>query len=465
MVANPGSPTVRAVIASVALLVLVLATSTWAAAPCVLDRHDGGDVVVRESGGGSCQWPRRTTTVRGTLTFPEAINVEFVGAAAVKARAIVIEAGASLHGEARTLQKLTLTATGGENSDIRSEGVLDLEASNDIFFVARRSIALEGRTHLSAGDRVLLRAQVRDVTISPPEFTPHSFTLFGRNRVDLVASGAQGSIDLGGARVGGFRIILTTRAYVSVVSQKLLRLNHGTVLTTNRTATGLPDQSNIQLDATGPIVITGHATLDAGTNITVRTQRLNDDVCLSNDVTLEANDGLGRIFFSAVHGNVFDDGTTIFRGLLLGADKIVVGTCGEPPTTTPTSTTTSTSVRRPTTTSVRGSTTTTTTLTPGEDLQSAQWTFYVRIARTDGSEVNVTVPKRSTDAPVTASIRADHISAFALGDQLTQAEIEALGGDTLARLTDAAQTYLAAHAADYPGFDRVVQLLWAKRVS
>ena len=97
--------------------------------------------------------------------------------------------------------------------------------------------------------------------------------------------------------------------------------------------------------------------------------------------------------------------------------------------------TTTTSPGASTTSSTSPRATTTTTL--GSGLQSAQWQFYVRIAHTDGSETNVSVPKRSTDAPVSASIRAGDISAFPLNDQVTGSEIEALGDDTLARLVDA----------------------------
>ena len=46
---------------------------------------------------------------------------------------------------------------------------------------------------------------------------------------------------------------------------------------------------------------------------------------------------------------------------------------------------------------------------------------------------------------------------------MTRAEIEALGGDTLQRLTAAAEAYIQTHPGDYPNFARIVELRWAKR--
>jgi hypothetical protein len=131
---------------------------------------------------------------------------------------------------------------------------------------------------------------------------------------------------------------------------------------------------------------------------------------------------------------------------------------GEPNVTTTTVAATTSTTRAP------GSTTTT-TIPPGGEVEEAEWVFYARIARTDGSETNVTVPKRTTDAPVRAAILADDIAFFRLDDQVTGSEIEALGDDTLARLTSAAQDYIASRPADYPDFAAVVLLNWAKRVA
>ena len=54
----------------------------------------------------------------------------------------------------------------------------------------------------------------------------------------------------------------------------------------------------MQLTATGDIVITGDVLLDAGTNVSLATQYATDDVCLSDDATLEAHNGRGYISVS-----------------------------------------------------------------------------------------------------------------------------------------------------------------------
>ena len=67
---------------------------------------------------------------------------------------------------------------------------------------------------------------------------------------------------------------------VSVVGDKELLLRDGTVVTTDRARTGLATASYVQLDATGPIDVTGDVELDAGTLASFRTQRLEDNVCV-----------------------------------------------------------------------------------------------------------------------------------------------------------------------------------------
>ncbi len=139
------------------------------------------------------------------------------------------------------------------------------------------------------------------------------------------------------------------------------------------------------------------------------------------------------------------------------------------PTTTTIRASTTTSTTRPTTTTIVATTTTatvatTSTTASGGDLTPALWVFYVRIATTIGSETNAAVPRRSTDPPVAALIRTSQIPAFRIGDQVTRAEIEALGSDTLARLTQAAQMAIESRPTDYPNFAHLVALQWAKRV-
>ena len=438
-----------------AALVLALGVAAGAAPPCAFDTNGDGaaEIVVPDvDGDGVCDWPTGTTSLPGTLTLTAGTPVQFRGKTVVAAGSIVVEAGGRLVGRPETLQRLYLRATGNANNDVRNRGTLDIEASDDVIVQARRTIDLGGTTNVRAANNVILRAVVGDVVIAPPAFTPGAFTLFARNRVDINARSANGNVDIARARIGAFRILVKTRASVSFTGPKILRLREGTLLTTNRNATGLPNASNIQLNATGDIILSG-ATLDAGTSVTLLTQRQTDRACLSSS-RLEAQDGIGYLYVRGVHGGVFHRDTDFF-GRLVGGDLLVDGPCD--------SVTTTTRVGATTTSSTRPGATTTTTL--GSGLQSAQWQFYVRIARADGSETNVSVPRRSTDPPVSASIRADHIPAFSIGDQVTEAQIQALGGDTFARLVDAASVYIQTHPADYPDFVRVVNLHWAKRVS
>lgn len=132
-----------------------------------------------------------------------------------------------------------------------------------------------------------------------------------------------------------------------------------------------------------------------------------------------------------------------------------------PPTTTFTTTTTTTTTS---TTLVPPPSTTTTTIAE-PPLANASWRFYVRIATGDPFPRNVDVPAHSTDAALDVMIRADHVAAFRVGDQMSAAEIAALGGDTLDRLTAAVDAYLRSHPADYPGFGAIVEVRWAKRTA
>jgi len=127
-------------------------------------------------------------------------------------------------------------------------------------------------------------------------------------------------------------------------------------------------------------------------------------------------------------------------------------------------TTTSTSSSTTTTTSLVPPPSTTTTTVPSPPLADASWRFYVRIATSAPFPHNVDVPAHSTDAALDVPIRADQLPAFRPGDQVSGAEIAALGGDTLDRLTTAVDAYLASHPADYPGFATIVEVSWAQRV-
>jgi len=115
-----------------------------------------------------------------------------------------------------------------------------------------------------------------------------------------------------------------------------------------------------------------------------------------------------------------------------------------------------------TTTSMPTTTSTSTTLaTP--PLVAARWRFSVRIGVEAGGETTVAVPGRSGKGPVEVMSREDHLVRFRIGDRLSGDEMAALGGDTLSRLTAAAETYLRSHPVDYPFFADLTALGWAER--
>jgi hypothetical protein len=298
---------------------------------CAFDTNGDGKPDLQlfdTNGNGLCEWPQRTTTIVGTLNFTAATPVEFIGNTSVYADRIVVHDGALLKGDAASLVKLTLVARSSTDGDIVSNGTLDISASDDIILQSKRSIDLsEGATNLHAGDKLVLKASTGDVTVAPAIFDANGpFTLFARNRVEINARGANGSIDIARARVGSFRIVVNTKASVSVVGDKHLRLSDHTLLTTDATKVGIPNSSNIDLTATGRVSLTDDTTLDSGRKILVTTSRTVDDVCLTQSTTIEAANGFGRISFAGVKGTVFDDGTTTFVGAILG-DRIVPGSC------------------------------------------------------------------------------------------------------------------------------------------
>ena len=297
---------------------------------CAFDTNADGipDLVLTDADGdGLCEWPVGTTSLSGTLVFNAGTPVEFRGSAAVYADRIVVEQGGILKGDPATLVKLTLIARSHSTSDIISRGTIDLGASDDLVLQAVGSIDLSGATSLAAADKVVLKASQGDVTIAPAAFDPAGpFTVFGRNRIEISARGPNGNVDIVRARLGSYRIIVRTKANVSTVGPKVIRLADHAELVTDRGRTGLPNGSNVQLIATGRIILE-NATIDSGTSIAMLTQYPQDDVCLSDGTVLEAANGLGYIYFNNVHGQVFDDGTTQFIGRVIGADRVVVGSC------------------------------------------------------------------------------------------------------------------------------------------
>jgi hypothetical protein len=72
------------------------------------------------------------------------------------------------------------------------------------------------------------------------------------------------------------------------------------------------------------------ATLAAGRNVNIQTQRDDDHLCLAGSSVLEAIDPagrLGRLYLTGVRGSVYDDGTTGFVGQLRLRTPIEPGVC------------------------------------------------------------------------------------------------------------------------------------------
>jgi hypothetical protein len=137
--------------------------------------------------------------------------------------------------------------------------------------------------------------------------------------------------------------------------------------------------------------------------------------------------------------------------------------CGVTTTTrpgSPTTTVTTTTAPAPTFTP-----TTTLTTPTTQPITLRFWRLYVHVARMEEGPYDVNVPLRSGDPALVIDVPSAQIAAFRTGDQVTAAEIAALGGDTLQRFENAAAAYIAAHGADYPGFADLESVEWAMRVS
>jgi len=251
------------------------------------------------------------------------------------------------------------------------------------------------------------------------------------------------------------RLTISNRTNVSVVGSKELRIADGVVLTTDQQRTGraTTTASDVELRASGPIIVTAGVLIDSGRNVSIRSDAPNAQICLSSDVTIEAakreaagdTKARGRIFFPNASAPAFDDGTTTFAGAVRGT--VQPGLCGPAPTATAA---TPTNVPTPSPTATI-------------ELASAEWRFYLRIARSSGTDVNAHVPALSTEPPIAVAIAKSDLARFRPGDQVTADEI-GTSGDTLARLTAAAAGFIASHPEEYPGFVSVVGLVWAERV-
>jgi hypothetical protein len=116
----------------------------------------------------------------------------------------------------------------------------------------------------------------------------------------------------------------------------------------------------------------------------------------------------------------------------------------------------------PATVTTTTATTTSMTTTSGP-LFAVHLRLYVRIPHAGATFREANVPYRSIEEPLAVGVRPEHVDAFRVDDQVMIDELVALGGDTYARLTNAAAAYMAAHPADYPDFAGAVEVRWAKR--
>ncbi len=221
----------------------------------------------------------------------------------------------------------------------------------------------------------------------------------------------------------------------------------GAILDDNHVTNSLSDRVKGQ---PSPHVVVEHCTASANRGNGFRVSNVSNLMLIGN--TADHNRGVGlrveQCSPFVTIGDVLAAGNTAVANLQ--TDILVV-----PPANASAST-------RATTSTTTSTTTLGTNLAP---LVSTRWNFSVRIATAGASMTNVNVPNRSQDPPVEAMIRGDHMASFVIGNQTSGAEIAALGGDTLQRLTAAADAYLRSHPADYPGFTSVVELRWARRVS
>jgi hypothetical protein len=259
--------------------------------------------------------------------FTAATPIEFRGSTALEADRIVVEEGAALLGEPGTLRALTIVATTGS---FVSRGTLAIETGDDLVLVARGNLELVGPTTLASADRLILQSRTGNLDLTPPDPGKSTqFTLKGRNRVELLARGANGAILVERARVASQRIRVDATAGVSVVGTKSVTLRDRALLTTDPTRTGLPPGGgDVGLRATGRVTVT-RATVDAARNVTVDTRRAGHDLCLSFGAHLEsryANGRAGRISLANVRGTAFDDGSTTIVGQLVGKG-LTAGTC------------------------------------------------------------------------------------------------------------------------------------------
>ena len=297
--------------------------------PCTFDTDGDGepDLVLPDADGdGICEFPDLKTHLRGVLHFTRLTPVEFRGTTLIEADRIVIYPNARLFGERSKLRSLTMVAVAG---DLESHGTLELGTSDDLVLTARGSVDVDGKTALAAADRLVVEARQGNVTLAPPAAPAGPFTALGGNRVDILAKGANGRVEIARATIGGARVTVDTHANVSVIGDKRVWVHDRALLTTDRARTGLPVGSDVAINSTGRVLLQDTAVLDAGRNVTIATTRAVDGLCLSGGVRLEARDPAGRlglISLTGVRGGVRDDGSTAYVGQLRSG-PIAAGPC------------------------------------------------------------------------------------------------------------------------------------------
>jgi hypothetical protein len=197
--------------------------------------------------------------------------------------------------------------------------------ADDITLRANGRIDLTGDVRLDANDRVLLDAP-DGVTVAPDEINDDwPYTLRGRTHVDLRAKGAGGSITVARSRIGSAVVELVTAAALSQVGEKQITVTDRSFLSTDPHETDLAATGRLFVDSTGPVTFSEGAEFDSGHTLVVRTRQLDDRLVLADGVRLEACRPVqnGTVDLRGVRGGVFDDGSTVVQGNILGAPGVM----------------------------------------------------------------------------------------------------------------------------------------------
>ena len=309
----------------VAALALALAVPAAAVPPCEFDTTGDGvpELVVPDADGdGDCDFPARKTRVAGTLTFAAGTTVEFRESALITAGRIVVEAGATLVGEAATLRAVSLMAIAG---DVDVQGTLDLAVSDDVDLIARAgAVRLRGDTRIVAAEQIVIHAGRGDVELVPVR--AHPLHLLGGTGFVVKVDVPDGPVRIDVARIGARRITIAARAKPLATAPGVDLTLANSLLTTDPVATGIvPGNGDVRVDTAGRMTLDA-TTLDAARNVRLTTRRPADVVCLGNGTRLEARNPDGSLRNVFLPARVFDDATTTFIGELHGP-PVQTGSC------------------------------------------------------------------------------------------------------------------------------------------